>query len=321
MTNEGPIAVLGLPKQIKRPDAERLLGDLTVLWQMASGHAVGGWLADLDDLRELFDPVATGRRLRARLVGLPGASGLGPIDERHALVVPPDGLLITPEGRAAIEMLRRGLAAADIACVTLDETLAIRLTGDLLDAYRLWGRHRLTSTIKLMDGGAAPLQLPAIGTVVTLLINRCDAQTRALPRFDKQDNPRGQDDIDSVVFSCSEAFGSTIKASPRRKPGKERLISGWYLGEINRRLPGALQMSERLYVEPEKRGELVAFLGRELSRRNVDERRCQDAFDEAVQELRRRAPTLALYDVLYERPRDTERLGASLLAALRQAQP
>ena len=319
MSEASIISALTLPAELERADAERLLQDLTTLWQSASGRTIAGWLTDLEDLHVLFDPVATGKRLRKELLALPEAHTAGPVSPAHALIVPIGRLLITPEGRAAIELLRRGIRASDGARVTLDETLARRLAADLLDHYRRWGRHRLSTTIELMQGGAAPLQLPAIGTVVTLLINRCDSPSRTLPRFDKQTNPRGQDDIDTVVFNCSETFGSAIKASPRRKPGKERLISGWYLGEVNRRLPGALHTSHRLYVEPAMRDELIALIGRELRRRDVDERRVIDGFEEAVQEFRRRAATLALYDAHFERPRDTDRLCVSLSEAWRQA--
>jgi hypothetical protein len=312
VTGTATIETFGLPPELERRDAERLLSDLTSLWQSVSGRTLAGWLTDLDELHDLFDPVATGSRLRKKLQALPEAQTAGPIGAQHALVVPPDRRLITPEGRAAIELLRRAVGGQDPVRVTLDEVLARRLSADLLEHYREWGRHRLTSTIELMAGGAAPLQLPAIGTVITLLINRCDSPSRALPRFDKQTNPRGQEDLDTVVFNCSEVFGSTIKASPRRKPGKERLISGWYLGEVNRRLPGALHMSDLLYIEPEMRDALIALVGRELRRRDVGQRRVMDGFEEAVQELRRRAATLALYDALYERPRDTDRLGVSL---------
>jgi hypothetical protein len=315
------LEALGLPAQLRRREADLLLADLTALWQMASGRAVGGWLSDLEGLERDFDPVATGKRLRTRLVALPDATEIGPLDEVHALPVPTGRLLITPEGRAAIELLRRAEPERNSDRVVLDEALASRLTADLLNQYRRWGRHRLSSTIELMRGGAAPLQLPAVGTVVMLLINRCDSPTRALPRFNKQDNPRGQDDIDSAVFNCSEAFVSVIKASERRKPGKERLISGWYLGEINRRLPGALQMGEGLNIEPAKRGELVEMVGRELSRRGVDAPRLSDAFDEAVRELRRRSGTLALYDALFERSRDTARLADELAEGLKRARP
>jgi hypothetical protein len=236
----------------------------------------------------------------------------------QALAVDAQRLLITPEGRVALELLERAIEGSGVD-VTIDIHLAAVRERDLLALYRDWGRHRLRSVIDLLGGGEKPLQIPAIGAVLTLLVNRSDSPERAITRF-----PPGtaQDVIDDVFRSCANAFSEQLAPSTRRATNKERLISGWTLGEIARRMPDALQSSDAhgVYVAGERRAELTGLIVSELARREgVDKRRLEEAFDALVGEFARRSQALAGYQLLFSRPVETERLRASLLDAWEQS--
>ena len=303
----------GLPDELARPAAEQLRDSLAALWHAAFGRQAGGLRPDLEALRKYFDPVAQGKRLRTALLQIEKVSVQGSLANVQALRVDGDRLLISPEGRVALELVVRGLKAGE-GPVIVDQAAALRWERDLLSLYREWGRHRLNSVIDLLGGGDKPLQLPSIGAALTLLINRSDSPERAITRF-----PPGtaRDVVDRVFRTCADAFAQQIVSSERRVPDKERLIGGWLLGEISRRVPDALHSSdeEGVFVERARRGDLIRLVAGELRRRDVELRTFEDAFDTLVLELRQHSQELAGYGLLFERPANTRDLRRDLVAA------
>ncbi|MDO9352923.1 MAG: hypothetical protein Q7T55_04470 [Solirubrobacteraceae bacterium] len=312
------IAVLddfGLPQRVAASRGRELADALESSWRSAFGYEPRNWLGDLEALKIFYDPVATGKRLR---------EALSKVEETGSPLTPPmaisvgDRHLITPEGRAALELLRESLKQKG-SDVGFDPALAAQLQADLLEAYRSWSRHRLLSVVDLLGGGAKPLQMPAMGSVLVLLVNRSDSRPRAIPRFRGDDNPRAQEQIDAAVFACADAFASTLNRQSRRKPGKERLISGWTLHEITRRLPGALIIDDAgVYVVAARKAEVIDLLAKELAQRARTGRQLEEAFDALVSEFRLRGPVLAAHQSLFERPGDTENLKERLVAAWRE---
>ena len=314
-------AVFGLPTWLPRHDAGRTLDQLEGLWRACHGQAPSSLRFDVELHRKrFFDPVSQGKRLREALSTItPDApvSGLSPL---HTIAVDDRRTLITPEGRVAIELLARALDS-EAATVAPPTGLADRWERELLGLYREWGRHRLNSVVNLLGGGDKPLQYPAIGGTLTLLVNRSDAPERAIKRF-----PPGtsRDVIDSAFRSCAHAFAQELAPSSKRSPEKERLISGWTLHEVTRRMPDGLRISDEggVYVVGERRNELISLLGAELRRRESIERTLlEDAFDALVREFARRAQELAGFGLLFERPAETARLRQLLLDAWAAAPP
>ncbi|MHB8233804.1 MAG: hypothetical protein ACYDHT_04050 [Solirubrobacteraceae bacterium] len=308
----------GLPERLPRYAAEQLHGTLTELWLMCHRRYPGALRPDLELHRHYFDPVAQGKRLRQALLSISPFTAPGPLAPSQAIPVDSDRLLITPEGRVALELLDVALGEHSDG-VRLDGELALRRERDLLTLYRDWGRHRLRSVIDLLGGGEKPLQVPAVAGVLTLLVNRSDSQERAIKRF-----PPGvaRDVIDGVFRSCANAFSQQLAPSIRRASDKERLISGWTLGEITRRMPDALHNSDDqgIYVVASRREELVRFLVAELARRNdVDLQSLEEAFDALVREFKAHAQALAGYALLFERPAETVRLRGLLVSAWEEA--
>jgi hypothetical protein len=312
-----PAETFGLADRLPRNAAEQLHETLTELWRVCHRRAPGAIRPDLDLHRRFFDPVAQGNRLRKALLSIDPYTPPGPIQPSLALAVDAERLLITPEGRVAIELLDRAIEGAGEQ-VTVDVQLAAVREHDLLALYRDWGRHRLRSVIDLLGGGEKPLQIPAIGAVLTLLVNRSDSPERAIARFSPG---TARDVIDDVFRTCANAFSEQLAPSTRRATNKERLISGWTLGEIARRMPDALQSSDAhgVYVVGDRRPELIGLIVSELARREgVDKRRLEEAFDSLVREFAKRSQALAGYELLFARPAETERLRASLLDAWEQ---
>jgi len=307
-------ATFGLTDRLARPAAEQLHGVLIDLWDACHHRPLAGVRPDLELHRRFFDPVAQGKRLREALLRIDPVALPGPLDETQAITVDTERTLLTPEGRIAIELLARGLDASG-GDVHVDQRLASRWERDLLALYRGWGRHRLRSVISLLGGGDKPLQIPAIGAVLTLLVNRSDSPERAITRFSPG---TARDVVDDVFRSCAHAFAQQLAPSTRRASDKERLISGWTLGEITRRMPDALHSSDEhgVYVVTARRPKLVGLLVAELRQRGeMDRQQLRDAFDALVREFSRRAQALAGYGLLFERPAETARLRVAMLDA------
>jgi hypothetical protein len=310
---EAPSAAenFGLSAKLSRYSAEQVRDTLADLWRACHHRAPGALRPDLELHRRYFDPVAQGKRLREALLSIDPFVPPGPLPESQAMTVDEQRILITPEGRVALELLELALYEQGDQ-VTINEGVAARRERGLLTLYRDWDRHRLRSVINLLGGGDKPLQIPAIGAVLTLLVNRSDSPERAIKRF-PPGTPR--DVIDDVFRSCANAFSQELAPSTRRASNKERLISGWTLGEITRRMPDALRSSDEdgVYVVASRRDELVELLVSELARRNnLDQRSLEEAFDALVREFARRAQALAGYGLLFERPGETARLREAL---------
>jgi hypothetical protein len=146
-------------------------------------------------------------------------------------------------------------------------------------------------------------------------VNRSDRPERAMPRMA---DARSRDAIDAVFRASVAAFAQVVAPSARRSTEKERLISGWTLHEVNRRLPGALVIEhDRIYVDSARREGLVSFLGAELARprRHLDLNRVSRGYDALVGALREKSDVLASFGKSFERPSETRRLREALLAA------
>jgi hypothetical protein len=319
------LAQFGLPARLPRRVAEQLAQVLSELWQAAHQRLPGALRPDLAAHHSYFDPVAQGQRLREAMLSIE------PVEPPEGLLAPAMQLeidrerwLITPEGRIALALLQKALEQPGSE-VELDAELARRYERELLALYREWGRHRQRQVIDLMGGGKNPLQLPAIGAALTLLVNRSDSPERAIKRFPK-DQRAARRTVDEAFFACAQAFADTLNppraGTKRNTKQKEALISGWTLGEVRRRLPKALVLDKEaglIYVAPGQQGPLIDLLIVELRRRRkVSLGVFEDAFDALVAAFRDQAEALAGYGLLFERASHTAQLRKQLLERWRQ---
>lgn len=307
---------LGLEAAQPRTEAEALASALEALWSATIGP-----LRDLDGdlatLKHYFDPVATGARLRRDLARLapapPSALALG---APHVLTVDEHRRLISPEGRVALAVLRDALLRDSDPVLVADVDVR-EAERRLLDLYRAWSRHRIDQVLALQSGSDKPLQMPAVGLLLALLVNRADDPARAvwLPA-DAAELRR----IDRAFIEPADRFAKTLMPSLKHNAAKESLRQGWWLGEITRRIPAALvAQDDRLYVVPGGHEQALELAARELSGRPVDAAAVAEAFDVLVDTFRARVASLAAFDLAFERPNDTARLRGELIDAYKVA--
>lgn len=293
--------------------------ELEVLWRASVQSAPGALDDDIELLRKrFFDPVAQGKRLREQLMGLqPHASPIT-LPEPLRMSVDDGRTVVTPEGRAALELLMHAEAGGDAGA--LDERHALELELVLLHHYRRWTRHRIEQVIGLLgDEGLRP---PVIGVLLTLLVNRSIGRSRAVRRF--LEGPE-RDVIDEAFREPVGSFAQAIDPDQRRSLAKERLTSGWTLHEVTRRYPSAVRIEESdnvslVYITEGSEDVLLDAVVRALARKHVGLTTASNAFDRLVESLRAQAPTLAGYGMLYERPAETAQLRQGLLDGLRKRQ-
>jgi hypothetical protein len=308
-------ATFGLPDALTSDQAQRLAATLETGWRAAYGDLTV-LDKDLQKTRRFFDPVAQGKRLREAIASLPSLDSFPSVPVELVIRVGGGRVLITPEGRCAIDLLRHDAKVTGDA-VFLPVAAVRSYEAKLLRLYRDWGRHRLRQVIALLAGEDKPLQLPAAGVILVLLVNRSTSPDRAIRK--RTDGARQP--IDEAFFAAVYCFADAFGSSERRDRRKEGLVKGWTIGEVSRRLDELLVSDkDLLYLPEDYRGAAITRLASELARRrDVDEAHIAAGFDALVTEFRNRISVFASYGMAHERPRDTAQLRDALLAAFRVA--
>lgn len=301
---------------MRRADAQQLASKLDALWRANFSTPPRDLEHDLGLLRRFFHPAAQGRRLRTDLTSLePTSEDALLVEQPLAVTVDAGRRLITPEGRVALGLLRRALADDEETILLRDDQIR---EGELrlLRLYRDWSRHRIEQVVALMSGADKPMQVPAIGILLTLLAARATSPERAIVRGGDESDRR---EIEGALFAAADTFASKILPSSKRRMGKERLIGGWTIGEVARRIPTALTADDNhVFISPGHEEEALALAARELAER-VDAASVAEAFDALVATLRQNLPTLAAHDLAFERAPDTRRLRQTLLELVDRA--
>ncbi len=276
---------------------------------------------DLESCRRWFDPVAQGQRLRRDLAGLaalpPDIDDPGPPLTFH---ISEGKRLVTPEGRCVLDLLQ---GAPDGEVAVISDSLLLRYDRLLASLYRDWSRHRLQSVVDLLAGWTKPLQIPAAGVVIALLVNRCTNEKRALTRFASGST---REVVDRAFFTPVQAFADILAPSQRRNRSNPRLVSGWMLYEARRRLGDGLVVVDarggvdgKVWIQPHAEPHVIEVVTRDLvrgHRARVTADRFAEAFDGLVLSLRRELPRLAGFGLVHERPIETANLRDRLIRSL-----
>jgi len=294
---------------------------LTKLWTLTMGQPPQDLGADLQLVKRWFDPVAQGQRLRRELASvadIPG--GLDVPGDPWTLEVAQRKRLVTPEGRCVVDLLES--YNDDRPLMVFPDSHLIEYDRRLGNLYREWSRHRLESVVALLAGTTKPLQIPAAGVVISLLVDGCIGEDRALIRFAAES---AKTVVDRAFFGAVNAFADVLAPS-RRGKRDSRLISGWMLYEARRRLGEALVVEDfhgttdgRVYVREDGVDHVVDVVARDLARGHrarATPARFSTAFDALVDALRAELPNLAGFGVVHERPAATRRLRERLLGRL-----
>jgi hypothetical protein len=298
-----------------------LIAGITETWLITMDAPPRVLESDLAMCRRWFDPVAQGQRLRRELNALPPApTGFPNPGEPLVLAVGGGRRLVTPEGRCALDLLlnlpsgQQRHDFGDSQLLPYD-----RLLGAL---YRDWSRHRIQSVVDLLAGTTKPLQIPAAGVVIALLVDRCTSEDRALLR---DGSGSGRNVVELAFFNAVNAFADVLAPS-RRGKRDQRLVSGWMLYEARRRLGENLIVLDarggqagKVWVKPGSEDDVINVVARDVvrgHRARATPERFAEAFDALVEELRLDLPKLAGFGMAHERPANTQRLRTRLIEAL-----
>lgn len=258
-------AKLALGDYIDLPFArQRTVADyLELVWEAQFGRPAGLLSADLDALSVYYKPQMTPKSLRKFADELQPVRAPRPaIDNLYLIAVDKHRGLITPEGRAVLELDRK--LGVD---PTGEDDLVLSLVAALANFYgeprRDWMRQTLT-------GG--DLRPPTLGYVVFLLLNGSVGRDRALRL------PRSPDDerrLADAVVPVANAFAKGIGGGPLTGRELSRLRSNWAVSEAGRQMPGivrneTLSDSQRLsYVADNKESEAIDRVARSVSERRT----------------------------------------------------
>jgi hypothetical protein len=311
-----PHTLFGVPLLIKRVDAQQLIEALSGLWVWQMGRPPGVLDDDLDALRRFFDPLATGKRLR----GLLGQLTSAPPVRARLLAAPlvlgeADGRLITLEGRAALELLRRLLAETCDDSIGIDSDTVYAVEHLVYERYRQWSLRRIEDVFALRSGRAEALRLPSIGLLLLLLVNGSRSSATALrPLPDAGRKARLDAGVSTIVARFCDALDQRERDSRHFV-----LYSGYPLTEARRRLPGVLHAEPNgIYIPPTGKDRVLTLVASELRRpqRSFPTRAVLAAFDQLVAAYRQELPVLAALDVAFEQRAETRHLRERLEALL-----
>lgn len=320
--------VFGVPRVHTVDEARVLCSTIEVLWQIGYGVPIDLLEEDLEKCRMYFDPVARGHKLRERLGALqPAPAGvLADARRLHEPLVVDAGngrLLVGIEGRLLVELIHRCDSRDDSVIIPVEEAYAASLYA--LSVYRSWTRYRLDQVLALREGrGNEVLQATSVGVVLAILVNRSTAPDRAIGRVaDEQVRER----IDDAIHRAAASFADRISTGRSRSRTEQRLVGGYWLTEARRRLADRLVITDSargapslVYIPEQHRDGVIEFLALDLARRaSLGEDALASAFDLLVDTLRTASNQLAGQRMTFERPADTARLRAKLLARFGEA--
>lgn len=294
-------SLFGLPLVIGRNDAKQIVEALEQLWVAQTGLLPRTIDEDLDNLfYGLFDPRASGSRLRDKIGALPEAPRLRSRLVGDPLVIGAGvSLIVTPEGRAIYGLLQETLSESEDDPIGIDLGAALSVLDRVYEGYRRVGVRRLQDAVRLLDGEAEGLRLPSIGMVLLLLVNGSTSPDKAIRR------PRDAKELsrlDASVATAVAAFADTI-SQRQRDSSHFSLYSGYAITEARRRLGNVLGTSpDEIYVEESHIEAVIDRLASELrrTRRSPETALVMDAFDNLVSAYRAERPTWASLGVAHE---------------------
>ena len=289
--------------------------------------------ATLGQLRQWFDPVAKGERLRRAMNTLPAGRTRIPYANTSILLDVPDPhgeldagqsrQLVTPEGCVVLHCFQQELQRLDNDGRACHDDTYVRLAASqvetalvvLTDTYRSWSQARIRQTIALLTSEPSTLRPAAAGLLLVLLINRNTAADRALPR---PRDPRVLDLVSDAIGRPALAYAQTLTGTDKATAAGVDLYRGWALGELTRRLGPSMHtgLDEGIYLDPDAEQSAVTRLAEDIARRTTNaRRRVPAAVDAALSAYDIARPTLAGLSLAYDRPSNTRRIRERLVAA------
>ncbi|MGV9930000.1 hypothetical protein ACWDY4_05345 [Streptomyces olivaceoviridis] len=317
--------VFGVPAVLTGSEIAVLVEDLSELWKLTYDRPAADLASDLELCRKFFDPLARGGTLRDRLASLPRT----PAKIRRASYSQPlvvdvgaGACIIGIEGRLLLDVLQQ---ATSEDFFVLSPSVVSDMERTALDKYREWSTARLRQVVAMRTGKANEvMQAISAGLVIALLVNRSDSPDRAIPKL-SADSPEGSS-LNSAIYNGAERFAEMVSRSKSaRSVGEKSLKGGYGLSEASRRLAHRLVTDRRkggdfIYVAPDYKDEVIAYLANDLARRaTLTEEVFDKALDALVSGFRETADMLAHRSLIFERPAETRKLQAAFTSAFIEA--
>ncbi len=303
----------GLPDLLTRDEAELLLKELEQIWSDQTSTQTADLGSDLQSLKEWFDPVAKGDRLRRALASAPKGPETRSLPDPLIYRLSEDRCLITPEGRVAIEILRNALANKAVASGNriLPSSSADAFAVSLLDLYRDWSRQRLNDVSGLLKSETSTLRPGAAGLLLVLLLNRNIGTDQALPLPKDVDR---RSIVEAAIREPALAWATEFTGRPASGASAD-LYRGWAIPELARRLGSGLHReNDVIYIEPNAVELAIGRLLDDLRARPTNARgRIPGAWNALLDAYGRSRPRLAGLGLAYERPSFTSELGRRLI--------
>lgn len=307
-----PSTLFGLPLSLQSDEARRLTKFLELAWWSNYSRSIKMLDDDLKAMRQYFDPIATGRKLREQVSAvsrLPDAPSFA-VDV-GGLVVPlwENRFLIRPEGRVALEILQE--AKLVDKHVVIEQRMLLAATQQVFEVYRALSMQRLEDVVGLLTG-QEPLQAQPLGVVLWLLINRCTAPDRAIHM--RSVSPEYSTRIDEALRPPVEAFIANVsKTSSPRERRELSLYSAWQITEAARRLGPRLVTGASIYLAKDQEEQVIRVIVADLRRRrNLDLEQLRNALNAFYTAFRITVPQLAALGVYFELPHETRRMIAEI---------
>ncbi|WP_166876329.1 hypothetical protein [Salinibacterium sp. ZJ450] len=318
---------LGLHSVIRRGEAEQLHLLLLSAFHQQYGTSEG-LRADLKSTGAFFNPISQGHRLRSALALLSPVTVPASIADDWFLAVDSETSLLTPEGVAAMHALGAALDDPRNDFDVLTTAHALNAASCLYDLYREWSRHRIVGVVSLLNGEDKPLQVRAAGVLLAMLVNNNTSPENAVQRYGAS-HQKLRNLIDLTFFAPVERFAAALVPTSSPKTGGARLISGWSIGEVSRRLGDSFVTTKAsrdspssIYVHPEGTTAAIELIARDLARGHRKRPTVEElavAFDGLVEQFRRQEGDMARYGLLHENPSTTAAIRNRLVRAYSSA--
>ena len=306
-----PSTLFGLPLAMKSSEAEGLLLALEDLWKRQMHRNPSSLKGDLEALGKIFHPRRREASVRSFFEGL-RPTGIKVLHLNAPLILGP-GMLVTPEGRIVIDVLRdvEDGAESDADVVIINPEQVSNALSYAYEVYRGWSLYRVERVIDLREGKGEPLHAAPIGLLLWLLVNRSTSAAHAIRLEDL--TPENRDRVRKVIGNAIESFVQGLSGRSRAGQAVGR-FDDWPLSEARRRVGAALTIGA-IYIRDESTGEVLETVAAELSGRSTTADTLR-AFDVLAEVYRQELPVLASLGLANESGSATRRLRQRLGALL-----
>lgn len=294
--------------ELESSSSTTLIRYLERAWAIEHGAEPLDLQEDLERLRPIFQSHVTGSRVRDHIKTLPRIPLARPfIPHTLFIAVDSDRGIVTPEGRAVIELVRSEMSGrrSDLAEVAQE-------------VAEFYGESLRSWIGKAVETGLVPL--PSAGFAVFLLVNGSVGEMNAMRFPNLKDEEL---DLAAIVMNVASAFSTGVQGPPIQEKEKTQLRTSWVISQAVRHLGGNLTRGSgsnggvaSIWVEEGRvNAVLTEIVGAVRAREKATRADLERAFNDALKAYESGRVLLGAWGISHERRRSTEELRTQLLAA------